>query len=130
MCNFFSDIFHFLVVKPYVYFATHLEGSKVENTATSQVTALESPVVSALEGEFQAQVGKLLGQNGALTESAVVALLQPQVDTLIANAIGSVKTTNPIINAVESQIIAYAQGQVPNLINAAYSAAVAEIKKV
>ena len=130
MSNLFSDIFNFLVVKPYVYFATHLEGSKVENTATAQVTALESPVVSALEGEFQSEVSKLLGQNGALTESAVVALLEPQVDTLIANAIGSVKTTNPIINAVEAQITAYAQGQVPNLINAAYNAAVAEIQKV
>jgi len=130
MGNLFGDIFHFLVVKPYVYFATHLEGSKVENTAIAQVTALESPVVSALESEFQAQIGKLLGQNGALTESAVVALLEPEVDTLIANAIGSVKTTNPIINAVEAQVTAYAQGQVPNLINAAYNAAVAQIKKV
>ena len=130
MSNIFNDIFHFLVVKPYVYFTTHLEGHKVEDAATAKITALEAPVVAALESEFQAQVAKYLGQNGALTESAVVALLEPQVDTLIDNAIGAVKTTNPIINAVEAQIVAYAKGQVPNLINTAYNAAVSQIKKV
>jgi len=127
--NDFQKLFHFLVTKPYVYFKTKLEGSHVEAAATAEIEALETPVVTALENEFKTEVTTLLKDNPALTESAVVAALAPKIDTLISNAVNFVKSTNPIVTEVQAAVIAYAQSQVPSLIETAYTEAVAAITK-
>jgi len=125
-----SDVLHWLVVKPYVYFETHLKGIADENAATAQIEGLVTPLTENLTTYFQSEITTLLSADGTLSEAAVAAILQPKNDTAIAIVVSGLSKINPVVGTIVSGLSAYAVGLVPGAIATAYAAAVAALKKV
>jgi hypothetical protein len=115
------NLWHFIVVKPLTWAATHLEGHHVEASTEQSLTALEDPVKVALEGVINAKVADLVTSSD-VTLTQVNTLLVPSTDAIVAEAIAK----SPVPDAYKAQITAYLVAQVPGVIEAAYNAVIAK----
>lgn len=114
-----SNLFHFIVVKPIVWAATHIFGHHVEDQVTADVQALEPKIQSALASLLGVKIAGIITST-AITLAQVNTAIIPEADTLIAQAIASVGAPPEYT----SKLTTWAEAILPDLIAELYNGAV------